>query len=64
MLVKSQIHPDILHLKNSDNDGAVSLRELLGHPVVFFPTPIQSIYKVFIQINHNLQQVSNSLDLL
>jgi len=34
------------NLFDTDNDGVVSLRELLGHPLVFFPAPIQSVFKV------------------
>jgi Ca2+-binding EF-hand superfamily protein len=31
---------------DTNKDGAVSIQELLGHPVIFFPRPIQSVYKV------------------
>ena len=30
---------------DTNKDGSVSLKELLGHPIIFFPGPIQSVYK-------------------
>ena len=30
---------------DKNGDGSVSLKELLGHPIIFFPGPIQSVYK-------------------
>ena len=30
---------------DKNRDGSVSLKELLGHPIIFFPGPIQSVYK-------------------
>ena len=30
---------------DTNGDGSVSLKELLGHPIIFFPGPIQSVYK-------------------
>ena len=43
---------------SADNDGVVSLQELLGHPVAFFPTPIQSVYKVSMLIIFILKTIS------
>jgi len=31
---------------DTDYDGTVSLKELLGHPIIFFPGPVQTVYKI------------------
>jgi len=31
---------------DTDFDGTVSLKELLGHPIIFFPGPVQTVYKI------------------
>jgi len=31
---------------DKDYDGTVSLKELLGHPIIFFPGPVQTVYKI------------------
>ena len=31
---------------DTNNDGKVALKELLGHDIIFFPRPVQSVYRV------------------
>jgi len=31
---------------DTNNDGKVALKELLGHDIIFFPLPVQSVYRV------------------
>jgi len=39
-----------------NGDGFVSLKELLGHPIIFFPGPIQSVYRI---LDSNKDQIIN-----
>ena len=46
VLTTKDLPDTIRHQLDQDKDGRVSLKELLGHPVIFFPGPVQSVYKV------------------
>jgi len=41
---------------DTNNDNVVSLKELLGHPIIFFPGPIQSVYKI---LDSNKDEIIN-----